>query len=295
MENNDFDPLNNPLVNDEVIEEINMGKDPLVEQFVKHFPINDNYNGTISYVEKISVLKNGEWSYDTYIKSNNDITEEVVIEYINKLEKGEYEVEDISYEFYGGPPVGRQMYFPSEIEGDNVWVVNLKVNLYSYLKKKGHIGDFEDLYTQTGGIRDELKKIINEDYLPKESRSINSIIVDTINKLFFIEDNIDIKDNKKQKFSFNSLENVKQVHTNFDGEQYYTFLNVFKDGRFLEKRRINSLRNPISWQVILGEIMNLNKNSNYYGYVYKLSTSWNKGYILETTNDARYKINYNCK
>ena len=128
MENNDFDPLNNPLVKEGKVEEINIGKEPKVEEFIRHFPVDDNNKGTISYVEKISVLKNGEWAYDTYIRSNDDITEDVVIEYINKLEKGEYEVGDISYEFYGGPPIGRQMYEIREIEGDNVWVVNLKTN-----------------------------------------------------------------------------------------------------------------------------------------------------------------------
>ena len=159
------------------------------------------------------------------------------------------------------------------------------------MKKKGHIGNLEDLYTQIGGVREEIKDYIHKDYLPKENRSINTIIVDTINKIFFIDDNEDKPEENKY---FDLLENVKQVHTQYDGYQYYTFLNVFKDGKFLEKKKISSLKNPITWKFVLTEIMKLNKNTNYYGYAYKLSNSWNKGYILETTNDARYKVDYNC-
>lgn len=291
MENNDFDPLNNPLVNSDSINEINVGKDPIVQQFINKFPVDDNKKGLISYTEKISVLKNGEWAYDTYIRSNNDITKETVIEYINKLEKNDYEVQDISYEFYGGPPMGTQMYDIREINGDNVWVVNMKVNLYSYLKKKGNIGNLEDLYVQVGGVREEIKKYIHKDLLPKDTTSINSVIVDTINKMFFIDDNIDIVDEKKH---YDLLRDTKQVHTYYDGSEYYTFLNVYKDGKFLEKRKITSLRNPITWDFILSEILKLNKHENYYGYAYKLSNSWNKGYILETTNDIRYKVKYDC-
>jgi hypothetical protein len=290
MENNDYDPLNNPLVNYDSIDEINVGKDPIVQQFINKFPVDDNKKGLISYTEKISVLKNGEWAYDTYIRSNNDIIKETVIEYINKLEKNEYEVQDISQEFYGGPPMGTQMYDIHEINGDNVWVVNLKVNLYSYLKKKGNVGNLEELYVQVGGIREELKQYIHKDLLPKDTTSINSIIVDTINKMFFIDDNIDniVEENKH----YDLLNDTKQVHTHYDGNEYYTILNVYKDGKFLEKRKISSFRNPIDWQFILSEILKLNKHHKYYGYAYKLSNSWNKGYILETTNDIRYKVKY---
>jgi len=296
MEYNDFDPLNNPLVNPKKkIDDINTGKDPIVQQFIDKFPVDDNKKGLISYSEKITVLKNGEWAYDTYIRSNNDITKESVIEYINKIEKNEYTVQDISYEFHGGPPMGTQLYDIHEITGDNVWVVNLKINLYSYLQKKGNIGNLEDLYTQVGGVRDELKEYINPDILPKDTTSINSIIVDTINKIFFIEDNYTKKDILEGEKYYDELRDVRQVHTSYDGNEYYTYLNIYKDGKFIDKIKIRSLRNPITWHFILTEILKLNKNKNFYGYAYKLSNTWNKGYILETTSDIRYKVNYDCQ
>jgi len=293
MANEDFDPLNNPLVNNQNYDTLDTGKDPKVQQFINKFPVDDSNKGLIHYTEKISVLKNGEWAYDTYIRSNEDITKEIVINYINKLEKNEYEVQDISYEFYGGQPMGTSLFDVQEINGENVWVVNMKVNLYSYLKKKGNVGNLEDLYTQVGGVRKELKEYINPDQIPEDSKSINSIIVDTINNIFFIDDNIEkekILDDKKE-----TLDNVKQVHTHYDGNEYYTYLSVYKDGKFIDKVKIKSLKNPITWHFILAEILRLNKYKNFYGYAYKLSNSWNKGYILETTDDIRYKVNYKCE
>ena len=297
MEQEKFDPLNNPLINYNYKYEINTGKDAKVQEYINKFPVNDD-KGLLSYVERISVLKNGEWNYDTYIRSNNDITKDIVIDYINKIEKGDYEVQDISYEFYGGHPMGTKMYDVHEIEGENVWVVNLKANLYSYLKKKGNIGDLEDLYSQIGGLPEHIEMQINEDQLQKDKRPIGTVIVDTINKLLFLDDNnIYEKEDKKKKFEEENshiFNNTRQVHTHYDGNTYYTFLNIFKDGKFLEKRKISSLKNPITWKYILSEIMRLNNFKRYYGFVYKLSYSWDKGYILETTDDIRYYVNYKC-
>lgn len=287
-----FDPLNNPLIDYSFKREINTGKDPKIQEFINKFPLKED-KGLIVYVEKISVLKNGEWSYDTYIKSNEDITKEIVIDYIKKLEGDDFDVQDISKEFYGGHPMGTELHDIQEIEGEDVWVVNLKTNIYSYMKKKGQVGNFEDIYSQIGGLPESVSKYISKDQIPK--RSINSIIVDTINKMFFIDDNEDVKEEVKfeedNRFLF---EDTKQVHTHFDGETYYTFLNVFKDGKFLEKRKIMSLKNPINWKYVLSEILKINKNKMHYGFAYKLSYSWNKGYILETTDDIRYFVNYNC-
>lgn len=293
-----FDPLNNPLVNYNYKYNINTGKDAKVQEHINKFPIDDSKKGLLSYVEKISVLKNGEWSYDTYIRSNDDITKGIVIDYINKLENGDYEVQDISYEFYGGHPMGTKLYDVHEIEGENVWVVNLKANLYSYLKKKGNIGNLEELYTQMGGLPEDVEKFINKDQLEKDDRPISTVIIDTINKLLFLDDNnIMEKEDKIKKFEEDTsyiFNNTRQIHINYDGESYYTYLNVYKDGKFLEKRKITSLKNPITWKYVLSEIMRLNKFKRYYGFVYKLSYSWNKGYILETTDDIRYYVNYNC-
>ena len=294
MASNNFNPLNNPLVNYDYKYEVNTGRDPKVQEIINKFPITDTKNGLLVYVEKVSILKNGEWSYDTYIKSNDDITKESVIEFVKKLEKDEYDIQDITYEFYGGHPMGTELFDIHEIEGEMVWVVNLKTNLYSYLKKKGNMGNLEDLYTQIGGLPKNIEKYIRDPV--KDERSVNTIIVDTINKLFFIEDNNDL--DMKKKFDEENkylLDNTKQVHTHYDGNTYYTFLNVYKDGKFLEKRKISSLENPINWRYILSEIMRLNKYKKYYGFVYKLSYSWNKGYILETTDDLRYYVDYKCK
>ena len=293
----EFEKFNNPLINYKHNDEINVGRDPKVQQLLNKFKINDDKNGLLVYIEKVSVLKNGEWSYDTYIKSNSDITKEDVIKFINNLEKNEFDILDISHEFYGGHPMGTNLFDIKEMQGEMVWVVNLKTNLYSYLKKKGHVGNLEDLYTQIGGLPENIAKYISKDHLKKDKRSINNIIVDTINKFFFIEDNDDVKD-KKDKFKEDNkylLDNTKQVHTHYDGNVYYTFLNIYKDGKFLEKKKISSLENPINWKYILSEIMLLNKYKEYYGFVYKLSYSWNKGYILETTGDQRYFVDYNCK
>ena len=123
-------------------------------------------------------------------------------------------------------------------------------------------------------------------------------MVDTINKLFLIEDNenedvINKKENYDEKNEYipNTPENV---HIFYDGNEYYTFLNIYKDGKFLEKKKISSLKYPINWRYIISEILNLNKHNKYYGFVYKLSYSWNKGYILETTEDVKYYIDYDC-
>lgn len=283
MEYEEFSPLDNTLINNN--EKLtNIGKKPIIEKFIDEFPINNDKGLTIN-VEKIMVLINGEWSFDTYIKSNNSISKKMVKKYILKLKK-DYEIEDISYEFHGGPPMGTKMVDYNEITGDNIWVVNLKPALYSYLKKKGNIGNFEDLYTQIGGSNDNfLTNIWNN--LKFEFKYINYIIVDTINKFFFI------KENKEKKLDPQLFKPVNQIITHYDGVAYYTYLNVYKDGKYIDKMQIRSKNNPIEWKYIMNKIFEINKDSKFYGYIYKLSHSIDKGIILETTDDQRYKINYN--
>ena len=283
MEYEEFSPLDNTLINEkENIKKLYVGVKPEVEKFIEKFPLNKS-QGYVNYIEKIMVLKNGEWQYDTYIRSNKSIDKKAVKKYISKLEK-EYEIFDISYEFHGGPPMGVIMFDYNEIKGDNIWVVNLKPKLYEYLKKKGKIGNLEDQYVQIGG--NYFKKLWKN--LKFDFNNINNIVIDTVNNLFSIEEN-DIPLDK------NILKPQNQINTYHDGYSYYTFLNVYKDGKFIDKLKIESKENPIEWHFIMSKILELNKNSKFYGYVYKLTYSIDNGIILETTDDPRFKINYECK
>ena len=283
MEYEEFSPLDNTLINEkENKKKLYVGVKPEVEKFIEKFPLNKS-QGYVNYIEKIMVLKNGEWQYDTYIRSNKSIDKKAVKKYISKLEK-EYEVFDISYEFHGGPPMGVIMFDYKEIKGDNVWVINLKPKLYEYLKKKGIVGNLEDQYVQVGG--NYFEKIWKN--LKYEFNNVNNIVIDTINKFFFIEEN-------EVPLDKNIYKPIDQINTHYDGYSYYTYLNVYKDGKFIDKLKIESKQNPIEWQFIMNKILELNKNSKFYGYVYKLTHSLNKGIILETTDDPRFKINYECK
>ena len=59
--------------------------------------------------------------------------------------------------------------------------------------------------------------------------------------------------------------------------------------------KVESKNNPIEWRQIMNKIFELNKQSKFYGSVYKLTNSIDKGIILETTDDDRFKINYYCE
>ena len=76
---------------------------------------------------KVSIAKEYKWGLSNLVVC----VDTNWIDCINSAD-----LEDISYEFYGGHPMGTKMYDVHEIEGENVWVVNLKANLYSYLRKK---------------------------------------------------------------------------------------------------------------------------------------------------------------
>jgi len=100
----------------------------------------------VKYIEKIIVLVNKVWKYDTYIM-DSDITENKVKEFIlSKDDK--FKIDSIKYEFHGGPPMGTVMFNYREIKGDNVWVVNLKPDINYFLKKNK---DFENMYVLNGG------------------------------------------------------------------------------------------------------------------------------------------------
>lgn len=291
MEDEYFSPLDNTLVKDSK-NRVKSGIKPKAENYIEKFNIKDDVKGLITYTEKVMVLKNGEWDYDTYYTSIGDITKDDIKKYILKLEK-DYEIEDISHEFHGGPPMGTDMFDYNEIKGDNVWVVNLKANLYSYLKKNGYVGDlvdvYDNVYSQMGGSLFNKQKLSFFEKLKLDFLKVNNIVIDTINKLFYIEEN------KPNVLDETFYENVKQSDTNFDGEYYYTYITIYKDGKYLDKVRVQSRRNPIEWKYVVNKILDLNKTSEFYGYVYRLSYSWNKGIILETTGDQRYQINYKCK
>ena len=70
----------------------------------------------VKYIEKIIVLVNNVWKYDTYI-IDSDITENKVKEFILSNDK-KYKIKSIRYEFHGGPPMGTVMFNYNEIKGD---------------------------------------------------------------------------------------------------------------------------------------------------------------------------------
>jgi|SaaInlStandDraft_6_1057023.scaffolds.fasta_scaffold10950_2 hypothetical protein len=296
----EFGPLDNTLIKNKYKKVTHIGSKPKIEHFINNFKVDDDNKGLLMHIEKIMVSRNGEWAYDTYIRANNTIDKKAVKRYITKLEN-EYEVEDIGYHFHGGPPMGTVMLDYNEIQGENVWVVNLKPKLYEYLKKNGTVGDLEDKYNQLGGENNHDKfRLIHDKYklgptdtlisrlgkiVGNEAHKINSLIIDTINDIFFVEGN----DEKKDPAFYKP---IKQVNTLFNGYSYYTFLNVYKDGKFMDKVKIESRQNPIEWQFVVNKILELNKNPKFYGYVYKLTNSFDKGLILETTDDERYKVDY---
>ena len=128
----------------------------------------------IKYIEKIIVLVNNVWKYDTYIM-DSDITENKVREFIlsnNKI----YKIKDVKYKFHGGPPMGTVMYNYKEIEGENVWIVNLKPDINYILSKNK---DFENLYVQNGGnLNDKISSKFDG------TKYYNYIIVLKNNKFF---------------------------------------------------------------------------------------------------------------
>ena len=277
MEYEEFESLDNNLMNYNLKDEkkINIFETVNVEDYLNKMNLDES-NGAVIYYEKIQLLLNNEWYKDTYIKSNNDITKGMVKNYIKKLEP-DYKIKEIKYEFHGGPPMGTIMFDYREIEGDNVWVVNLEPKIEVYLRKKGKIGDLENIYDQFGG-------------------NLNDEIIKTINNFFLIEqdDILDEGERIKKELDKFYYKDISQTNTFYDGYSYYTFINIFKDGKYLDKVKVISNNNPIKWNTIFDNVINLNKYSDYYGNIYNMSHSINKGIILETTSDKRYFVNYNC-
>ena len=83
-----FNPLDNKLVSKKVLlPKFNIAR------FNKNFNLGDEGNDTL-YIEKISILKNGVWQYDTYIKRNRSISKKSVIDFVKKLENPDYYIQD---------------------------------------------------------------------------------------------------------------------------------------------------------------------------------------------------------
>lgn len=243
---------------------------PKIEKFIKLF--NNNNDGNVSYVDKILININNEFYMDTYIRANKIITSKMVKKYIHKLEPN-YKVQNINYEFNGGPSMGVIMFDYNEIKGENIWVVELEPRLDKFLKRRDN--NQEEIY-QLGGFN-VIDKI---NYLIKET--INALIGYDIDKLYQLKDYNKYVDNFYYK-------NVSQVITHYDGNVYYTYLNIYKDGKFIDKVRVESFNNPIKWKYVMLKIIEIiKKYHSIYGYIYKLSHSVNQGLILETTNDERY-------
>lgn len=274
MEYEEFEELDDNLMDhSKEDKKFNMKPVKIEENLVKMDISNDK--GLIINFEKIQILRNGEWYKDTYLKSNDDIKQNDVKKYVEKLEP-DYYADEINYEFHGGPPMGTIMFDYREIEGENIWIVNLKPKLKSYLKNNGKIGDIENFYYQLGG----------------SELSLNQEIIKTINEFFNIKDKGTKDRLLKEKIDKVYYQDVSQTNTHFDGEGYFTKINIFKDGKFIDKVFARSKLNPISWRIIVDKILNL--NNKFYGYIYKLSSSFNKGLILETTDDYRYRVDYEC-
>lgn len=274
MEYEEFEELDDNLMDhSKEDKKFNMKPVKIEGNLVKMDISNDK--GLIINFEKIQILRNGEWYKDTYLKSNDDIKQNDVKKYVEKLEP-DYYADEINYEFHGGPPMGTIMFDYREIEGENIWIVNLKPKLKSYLKNNGKIGDIENFYYQLGG----------------SELSLNQEIIKTINEFFNIKDKGTKDRLLKEKIDKVYYQDVSQTNTHFDGEGYFTKINIFKDGKFIDKVFARSKLNPISWRIIVDKILNL--NNKFYGYIYKLSSSFNKGLILETTDDYRYRVDYEC-
>ena len=264
MEFEEFDLLDNNLIDKKKIKSKN-GIIPDIEKYTNNFDEKEN---SLNYIDKIIILKNGEYSSETYYKSNIDITKKKIKKYVIKLEP-EFLVEDITYEFYGGQPMGTTLFDYKDIKGENVWVVNLKPNLISYLEKKGKIGNFEDIYNQIGG---------------SNLKNIKSFIFNKLKNYF----NFNLEENN---YIFKNIDDVFLLY-DIDNDYFYTYLTIFKDGKFIDKLKINTKNEKLDPRIIMDKIIQLS-NSNYYGNIYRVYNSFNKGLILETTNDTRYKIKYN--
>ena len=165
--------------------------------------------------------------------------------------------------------MGTTLFDYKDIQGENVWVVNLKPNLISYLEKKGKIGNFEDIYNQIGG---------------SNLKNIKSFIFNKLKNYF----NFNLEENN---YIFKNIDDVFLLY-DIDNDYFYTYLTIFKDGKFIDKLKINTKNEKLDPRIIMDKIIQLS-NSNYYGNIYRVYNSFNKGLILETTNDTRYKIKYN--
>ena len=319
--NNQIDYTQN-LLEDGKDEKYNAMFDNKVDKLNKLQPLPKNTDGWIIDIERITVLKNDEWSYDTYIKSNKTITKNMVGDLIKKIENNNnWDIKEISKEFHGGRPMGTERIDLKEFNGDLIWVVKLKPNLYNYLKEEGHVGDIEDLYENLlrgddsyttvlhgGGhelnvnIKEVVEKINKERDLEKSIKdgniklketTLHEYFLDFINKIFKIK----YKKKEEKDYKFTQIYKDQFMKNTFEektenGRLYYTFINIYKDGKFFEKKRIESQNCPITWNIALKELIRMQKtNTKRYGYIYKLSLTW-KGWLLETTDDIRYKINY---
>lgn len=184
----------------------------------------------VKYIEKIIVLVNNNWKYDTYIM-DSDITENKVKEFILSKDK-QFKIDKIKYEFHGGPPMGTVMFNYKEIKGENVWVVNLKPDINYILKGNN---DFENMYIQNGG-------------------NLNDII-----------------------------------SSKFDGTNYYNYIIIFRDDKFLEKIKIIS-KNELTNKLLINRLKYINNNKSYYGNMDELIESEN-GIILKTSKN-KFKVFY---
>ena len=127
----------------------------------------------------------------------------------------------------------------------------------------------------------------------KANVTLNEYFLDFINKLFSIKyKKKEDKTHDHNQTYHNQFKKNTFLDVTPNGEIYYTYINIYKDGKFFEKKRIDSQNCPITWNIALKELIRMQKRNNKrYGNIYKLTLTW-KGWLLETTDDIRYKVNY---
>ena len=78
-----YTPINVDTMNEDYEKNVYVGTKPDIERYTDAFPLKKNQEGLVNHLEKIMVLKNGEWQYDTYIRSNKSIDKRAVKKYIS--------------------------------------------------------------------------------------------------------------------------------------------------------------------------------------------------------------------
>ena len=230
-----------------------------INNFENLFNIPNNANEYVLYSKKINVIKNGRFAYSTYIKSKRPITKKQVKEFIKKKEKSYMKFEKIYLIDDGNFTYGSNGDI-EDYESQESWNVELKTDIY-----QKHDYDEENYVDyQLGGYDKYFVRIDPEDDYDNQNPDYTNV--------------------RKTLYKRKLVEFDKSNNT------YYLILKIYKDGKFIQDLKIENT-NKITERHILKAINYVNKNNDYFGYVFNLSLTWENA-ILETTDDKRYKIQY---